>query len=272
MKKIYILPCFLPLMFLSQVGIKTDTPNSSAMLEIKSNHQGVSFPKVNLLSYTDITTIPSPKESLIVYNTNAALLGGIGFYFWNGTRWDYLFSDINVGNLQNHLKYYSKISTTGYNFTNSGPNQFYGYSNINPGDAITSQWTELNDVTQTVTIERSINEILFNINGKMQANNTTAVSGVSTYFGIFIDDKLVDIKPIYMPFDQNCNYRTFTIYAKSQNLTVGNHVVKFAIRNVSAPSATINLTYGASNSNCTTLSNDESRISTTILLNQPYIF
>lgn len=272
MKNFYIIFLFFPLMFLSQVGINTSYPDASAMLEINSNSKGVSFPKVNLLSYTDTVTIPNPKESLIVYNTNAALIGGTGFYFWNGTRWDYLFSDINAVNLQNHLKYYSKISNTGYNFTNNSPNQFYGYSNINIGDAISTEWTEISDVTQTITIDRSTNDILFNINGMMQANNTSTNTGVSSYFGIFVDNKLVDIKPIYMNFEQNCSYRTFTIYAKSQNLSVGNHVVKFAIRNVSAPSATIELIYGASNSSCSSLSNDEARISTTILVNQPYIF
>lgn len=272
MKKIFTYLLFLPLIFSAQVGVNISNPDASAMLQIFSTSKGVSVPSVQLLSYTDVVTIPSPKESLIVYNTNTTLLGGAGFYFWNGSRWDYLFSDINSSNLQNQLKYYSKISTTGFDFKNSGTSQFYGYSNINIGDAINSQWTEIADVTQTITIDRATNNISFNINGMMQANNSTTTSGVAAYFGVFVDDKLVDIKPLYMPFDQNCNFRTFTVYAKSQNLTLGNHVVKFAIRNVSAPSTAIMLTYGAKNSSCSTLSNDESRISTTILLNQPYIF
>ena len=273
MKNIFIYLLFLPAVFFAQVGINTNNPDPTAMLDISSTNKGVSVPNVNLLSYTDVTTVPLPKESLIIYNTNAGLLGGTGYYFWNGSRWDYLFSDINTANLQNHLKYYSKVSTTAYNFTNSSSsNQFYGYSNININDLISSEWSELSDVTQTIIVDRTSNDVLFNINGMMQANNSVTSSGVAAYFGIFIDDKLVDIKPLYMPFDQNCNFRTFTIYAKSENLTVGNHVVKFAIRNVSAPSGAITLTYGSKNSSCSTLTNDESRISTTILINQPYIF
>lgn len=52
---------------------------------------GVSFPKVNLSSTTDVASISSLTISQLVYNTNTTITGngadGVGFYFWNGTLW-----------------------------------------------------------------------------------------------------------------------------------------------------------------------------------------
>jgi hypothetical protein len=67
------------------VGVGTATPDVSAALDIRSTNKGLLIPRINLLSATDNTTIPSPATSLLIYNTNTALPGGAGFYFNNGT-------------------------------------------------------------------------------------------------------------------------------------------------------------------------------------------
>ncbi|HMJ48264.1 MAG TPA: tail fiber domain-containing protein [Ferruginibacter sp.] len=67
------------------VGIGTVTPNSSAMLDITSNNRGMLVPRVSLTSLSDAATIASPATSLLVYNTNAAVTGGVGFYYNSGT-------------------------------------------------------------------------------------------------------------------------------------------------------------------------------------------
>ncbi|MES2591243.1 MAG: collagen-like protein [Bacteroidota bacterium] len=70
------------------VGIGTTTPDPSARLDVFSANQGVLLPRVNLLSITDITTIPNAAVSLLVYNSNPGMLGGgLGIYYWNGTSW-----------------------------------------------------------------------------------------------------------------------------------------------------------------------------------------
>src|SRR5690606_10151437 len=39
-------------------------------------------------STTDVTTIPTPATSLLVYNTNAAMTGGaVGYWYYDGTQW-----------------------------------------------------------------------------------------------------------------------------------------------------------------------------------------
>jgi len=69
----------------TNVGIGTTTPNQSAALDVTSNNKGLLVPRISLQSLTDIITIPSPANSLLIYNTNAAIIGGKGFYFNNGT-------------------------------------------------------------------------------------------------------------------------------------------------------------------------------------------
>nr|MBP8042957.1 hypothetical protein [Bacteroidales bacterium] len=72
------------------VGINASgaAAHSSAMLDVSSASKGLLIPRVSLTSTTDVTTIPSPAISLLVYNTNASMTGGaVGFWFFNGTNW-----------------------------------------------------------------------------------------------------------------------------------------------------------------------------------------
>jgi trimeric autotransporter adhesin len=81
------------------VGIGTQTPHASAILEVKSNNKGLMIPRVNLLSETDIVTVTNPALSLLLYNSNNSLPDGEGFYFWNGSKWSKLTTRTNLENL-----------------------------------------------------------------------------------------------------------------------------------------------------------------------------
>ncbi len=70
---------------MAQMGVGTITPNSSTRIDIVSSSRGVRLPQINLISTTDATTIASPAPSLLVWNTNASLPAGVGYYFNNGT-------------------------------------------------------------------------------------------------------------------------------------------------------------------------------------------
>jgi hypothetical protein len=81
--------CHLP-SFSQNVGINAsgNPANPSAGLDVDFTNKGLLIPRVSLTSTTDVTTIPSPAVSLLVYNTNAAMTGGgVGFWYWNGTQW-----------------------------------------------------------------------------------------------------------------------------------------------------------------------------------------
>lgn len=76
----------------SQQGVSINvagTPaHSSAMLDVSSTSKGLLIPRVSLTSTNDVTTIASPATSLLVYNTNAAMVGGaVGFWYFNGSVW-----------------------------------------------------------------------------------------------------------------------------------------------------------------------------------------
>ena len=70
----------------AQTGIGTTTPHASAKLDVYATNKGFLPPRVTLTSATDVATISSPAEGLLVYNVGS---GGLqaGYYYWNGAYW-----------------------------------------------------------------------------------------------------------------------------------------------------------------------------------------
>ncbi len=105
MKKVFAVAFCLFIIYTScaqSIAINTDgsQPNTSAILDIKNANKGLLIPRVNLVSETDATTIPSPVVSLLIYNTNAALPDGAGFYFWNANgKWSKLATVNSLNNV-----------------------------------------------------------------------------------------------------------------------------------------------------------------------------
>ena len=73
----------------AQIGIQTDTPDASSVLDIVSTDKGLLIPRLtlttNLLNPSPVT---SPAIGLLVYNSGANQ--DHGFYFWTGTTWKML--------------------------------------------------------------------------------------------------------------------------------------------------------------------------------------
>ena len=69
------------------VGIGTENPDPSSVLEVAGTEKGVLIPRISLISATDTTTISSPAISLLVYNTTNSATLNIGFVFWDGSEW-----------------------------------------------------------------------------------------------------------------------------------------------------------------------------------------
>lgn len=89
MKKLILLVFLLisgQMLFAQSMGINTLTPDSSAALDIQSDHQGLLVPRVSLKTLNDSQTIPSPAHSLLIYNRNGNLPGGTGYYYNAGTN------------------------------------------------------------------------------------------------------------------------------------------------------------------------------------------
>lgn len=62
------------------VGIGTNNPQTSAILDVKDADKGVLLPHVPLTSLTDVTTIPSPAHGLTVFATGGTLEEGYYYY------------------------------------------------------------------------------------------------------------------------------------------------------------------------------------------------
>jgi uncharacterized protein (TIGR02145 family) len=92
MKKIIlqlILVTLLPILGIAQVAVTTDgsSPNSNAMLEIKSTNKGLLPPRIALTSTSAASPLSSHVEGMMVYNTATAGDVTPGFYYNNGTSW-----------------------------------------------------------------------------------------------------------------------------------------------------------------------------------------
>ncbi|MCX8143613.1 MAG: hypothetical protein N3F62_05060 [Bacteroidia bacterium] len=94
MKKLVLLVNVFAFLFNAQsqnvaINATGALPHASAGLDVSYPNKGVLIPRVNLTSINDVVTIPGAANSLLVYNTNAAITGGcgVGYYYWNGTQW-----------------------------------------------------------------------------------------------------------------------------------------------------------------------------------------
>ena len=75
----------LPNFVVAQVGIGTVNPDSSSILELKSNNSGFLLPRVALTDVTDTSTIPSPAKGLMVYNLSSNCDLAPGLYLFDGS-------------------------------------------------------------------------------------------------------------------------------------------------------------------------------------------
>ena len=95
MKKIYLLFYLVLavtcLQAQNNVGIGTNTPVSSAKLDITATDKGLLIPRVALTATNVAGPITSPASSLLVYNTATASSGATfvspGYYYWDGAKW-----------------------------------------------------------------------------------------------------------------------------------------------------------------------------------------
>ncbi|RNA61559.1 hypothetical protein D1631_06255 [Chryseobacterium nematophagum] len=158
------------------VGIGTNSPDDSAIFDIKSADKGVLIPRVALISATDQTTIPSPAVGLLVYNTGAATLAFKGFVFWNGTEWRSINNETTINPTISGLNCNGAsafppvfISGTPYNGTLTVP-----YSNGNGGSYQTNPSFTQNGLTF------SLNQETLNIGNGVITYSVTGIPNFSS--------------------------------------------------------------------------------------------
>jgi len=69
----------------NNVGIGTNTPNASALLDLNSSTLGLLIPRVQLNDASTSAPITSPAEGLLIYNETGS--EAHGFWYWDGSQW-----------------------------------------------------------------------------------------------------------------------------------------------------------------------------------------
>ncbi|NIF07174.1 hypothetical protein F3J23_17255 [Chryseobacterium sp. Tr-659] len=72
----------------AQVGINTNTPNTSTVLDINSSNKGALFPQYDLIVLNSTSTpVSNPADGLIIYNKGGASTFPKGYYIWVRNQW-----------------------------------------------------------------------------------------------------------------------------------------------------------------------------------------
>lgn len=72
----------------AQVGINTNTPNPSSVLDINSSNKGVLIPQYDLTILNSTTTpISNPADGLMIYNKGGLSTYPKGYYVWVRNQW-----------------------------------------------------------------------------------------------------------------------------------------------------------------------------------------
>ncbi len=295
MKKILLtggLLCFL--LFPAQsVGINTANPVSSAMLDIKTNgdHKTVILPQVNLTSRNDVVSINggNPEESLIIYNTNPAITGGKGIYYWDAedAEWKFLVSQANINVFRNLTRYYTASSQTGMNVFTGGSSTLPGTVSPYTLNSGTTGWTMLKNSANTgnltvpVKVDQPVNFVEVNLTGTWIVRDDSSLNhSIEFVYGIFVNGLLKYAKVDTKTFSNICGYSNFYIDSVIPNLPVGDHNVTYGVivRRIrtdndsnSYPNNanfTIGLGGGSAASGCNNINAFESETRATVYLNQ----
>ncbi|CAD7796797.1 hypothetical protein CHRY9390_00060 [Chryseobacterium aquaeductus] len=238
--KLFIL-AVIPNLFFSQV-VMTDkaTPllDQTAALKLDSDTKGLLLPRIGLGSNVDITTVASPQNGNIVFNTNpTASLPQTVAYFDAG-KWNALPTKNQIESKLD-LVNTSSISSAG-NIVVTG----FTPGSINLGSG-TANWTSLG-ITDSKSFTRTNNSFAFTLEGMAQLDKS-----VDEYFeyaiGIFVDDQLVVVRKYHKQRENfTCSWHKFVLNGVVNNLSVGNHTIKVMARNISSTSnsSTQSIVYG----------------------------
>lgn len=72
----------------AQVGINTNAPSISSVLDINASNKGVLFPQYDLLSLSNTSSpIANPTDGLMIYNKGGVSTFPKGYYVWVRDQW-----------------------------------------------------------------------------------------------------------------------------------------------------------------------------------------
>ncbi len=140
-------------------GAASTNPAILDLSDASNAHLGFLMPNVSLANNTDILTIPAPTTGMIVWNTNSGMPFGAGYYYWDGSHWDYLFnsgSSVAGANLTAGTGItsftYNGTSAATVGLANSGVTAgTYGSTSVVPQITVNAQGQITSETNKTIT-------------------------------------------------------------------------------------------------------------------------
>jgi hypothetical protein len=189
MKNFSIIALFYSAVIFAQVGVGTNTPNASAMLDVTSTSKGFLQPRVALTGSSDSTTIASPAAGLMIYNTATAGTGASavtpGLYYYSGSAWQRLANQAEVaaatastttfvnGTIGSPL---NTMMSSGPSLSSWGAKNFGASITLPPG-----KWEVVLDLTVDIQLQSTPTNIPAWINYWL---DTTSPSATFSYFSV----------------------------------------------------------------------------------------
>lgn len=101
------------------IGVNTSTPDESAILEILSNSKGLLIPRLSLEAVNNASPVDNPANTLLVYNTNPNIIGGLGEgYYYNDNKGNPMIVNWVKIPADNFLSGWKTIGNAGLNINN----------------------------------------------------------------------------------------------------------------------------------------------------------
>jgi hypothetical protein len=150
----------------AQVGIGTNTPATSAALEVtsKTNNKGLLIPRITA---TQKDAISNPAEGLMVYQTSAPA----GFYFYTGSVWKLIMTQTDLD---------TKLSTADATLSLSTKVNKVTGKDLSSNDYTTTEKTKLAAITGTNTGDQDLTNYASNTALALKANTTDVNTDLAT--------------------------------------------------------------------------------------------
>jgi len=219
----------------AQVGIGTQTPHTSAMLEMNVNNispkKGFLIPRFTLNNNQDTQTIPNPVNAMTGYNlanagTGNQLIEGNSFVVWDKTRWQKISSLAEVRQLKSPIEFVSTAKTN-QNFTTT--NQL---TDANLSLPVEIQWVAENiqipnndDVLLENNHFKILNPALYQLSGMVNFRANVTTAGDPTHVILVVQKSLdkitwTNILASSLPLENQAT-------GKTQSITIPNIIHRF---------------------------------------------
>lgn len=180
---IYILITTISVTSFAQIGIGTNTPDTSAILDLSSTSKGLLMPRMTTLQQTNLV---NPAIGLVVYNITTNQIetnkgNGFGAALWTGATTSGATATLGTNT--------SQLATTAFVLENSD-----GFASINASNETTTNSTSIELISgMSITPPQGTYSVTFN----SQINNAAVTTVTSQNTSIGTAQGVIDLQAAY---------------------------------------------------------------------------